>query len=730
MNAYVPEGGKKTADEYLVSTGTTQERGSYWYAPTGQGNLITQYGYDVTSTYDVKTMQHYQITEQAMEGFDCELGALLPLPVVRDYADIRAFAGYYDYNAHHGADIAGMKGRLEIKPLPSLYLDAAWFEDKALLGSRYSVGIRLSVPFDLSNLSRGKNPFAGATEGFRPGAVKEDFASRMTEMVVRDLHIRTDASEPLEVVSDRRVLEKKLTGTDRKDYNLVLASDVTFVDDDNQGGQEDGSWENPYRQINTGIQRAIGTMVYVRDAAQPYYENVMLRDGLTLWGSGAPLYGQGGRFLGGIYPVVNGMGRGPAITLANHVTVAGFEITQPAPDLTPRLRAVGNDSTGIFGDHVTDVNVRQNYIHGTGTGIQLNSQAVGFTVINTPLFTANISNNRVEDVRGDGIDIHADSVSKVELTLANNAVTRCGGDGVAIGTRVNDECRVHVSGAYSGNGGNGVNISANSLNGSVGIDLSDVSASGNHNHGILAELNAYGMIDATFSDIVAENNGNGLRVKANSDWAGINLSVANVEASGNRNNGIHTTLTALDTVHATVMGSATSGNGENGAKVETTSYNADVILTVAGNSAHNNGKNGIKTVVAAANDIDARYTGNKTGGNLADGLHVNVSAGQQLKLFGEGNVTKENGDDGIDVKTTAAIGSINRQYDFGGGVLGSRGNNIMAGNGGYDLERSGAGEFSAQYNYWDGIVPPFYGSEYIGNNMNVAHALDTEPTLP
>ncbi|MEI8352157.1 MAG: inverse autotransporter beta domain-containing protein, partial [bacterium] len=366
-NAYLPETGKKTADSYVVSEGTVQEHGSYWYAPTGQGYQITQYGYDITSVYDVKTLQHYQMFEQAMEGFDCELGALLPIPRVSDYADIKAFVGMYDYNAHYGSDLIGMKGRLEIKPLPSLYLDAAWYEDKALMGSRYSVGVRASLPFDLANLSHGKNPFAGALDGFKPGAKKADFASRMTDMVIRDLHIRTDVSTPEEVVADRRQLEKTLLQSNRKDYNLVLASDVTFVDDDNRSGVENGSWENPYRQINTGVQNAIGTMVYVRDAAQTYYENVVLRDGLTLWGSGAPIYGQGNRYLGGIYPLVDGLGRGPAITLANHVTVAGFEITQSAlptvgfaPNAKPGKPSI--DLAGIYGEDVTDVTILHNYI--------------------------------------------------------------------------------------------------------------------------------------------------------------------------------------------------------------------------------------------------------------------------------------------------------------------------------------------------------------------------------
>ncbi len=131
VNVYIPEGGDKTVDEYAISTGTAQEQGSYWYSPTGQGHDITQYGYEVANTYEIETMQHFQMVETAMEGYDCEIGALLPIPVVQDHADVKIFGGYFDYNAHYGDDIDGVKARLEVKPMPALYLDAAWYEDEA-----------------------------------------------------------------------------------------------------------------------------------------------------------------------------------------------------------------------------------------------------------------------------------------------------------------------------------------------------------------------------------------------------------------------------------------------------------------------------------------------------------------------------------------------------------------------------------------------------------------------
>jgi hypothetical protein len=531
VNAYLPETGKKTADQYATATSKTQEQESYWYAPTGQGHLITQYGYDVTSTYDVKTLQHYQISEQAMDGFDGEIGVLLPIPIVNDFADVKVFGGYYNYNAHYGDDITGMKGRLEIKPMPSLYLDAAWFEDRALLGSKYSVGARISVPFDLASLSRGKNPFAGALDGFKPGTVKPPFASRMTELVVRDLHIRSDMSDPVEILSDRRILEKKQTSLDRKDFNLVLAYGVTFVDDDNRSGVEDGSWENPYRQINTGVQNAIGTMVYVRDAAQQYYENVVLRDGLMLWGSGAPIYGQGSRFLGGIYPVLNGMGTGPAITLANNVEVAGFQITQPysmwQADGAPSKERVA--VAGIYGNNVSGFSVHDNIISGGAVGIygrDVTSFSIHNNIINgagmwagiaihsfdRPSLIANISDNRIEGTRWNGIEVDSYSTSHettpqegqpsidtvVDLTLANNIVTGAGGSGLSISAEGSDTFIARVSGIYSGNARNGVDIDANHNRQAVALFV-DTEANGNGENGIYVRMTENEMAGALFA---------------------------------------------------------------------------------------------------------------------------------------------------------------------------------------------------------------------------------------
>jgi hypothetical protein len=649
VNAYLPETGKKTEDQYATATSKTQEQESYWYAPTGQGHLITQYGYDVTSTYDVKTLQHYQISEQAMDGFDGEIGVLLPIPGVNDIADVKVFAGYYDYNAHYGDDITGMKGRLEIKPMPSLYLDAAWFEDRALIGSKYSVGARISVPFDLANLSRGKNPFAGALDGFKPGTVKPPFASRMTEMVVRDLHIRSDMSDPEEVISDRRILEKKQTSLDRKDFNLVLASEVTFVDDDNRSGVEDGSWENPYRQINTGVQSAIGTMVYVRDAAQQYYENVVLREGLTLWGSGAPIYGQGDRYLGGIYPVVNGMGTGPAITLANNVTVAGFQITQ-SDSPRPESKEPAINVTGIYGKNVTGVSVCHNIISGSmESGVMLRSDVMSALFVD-------ISDNRIEGMWGNGIDVQSFNTTEVDLTLANNIVTGSGKSGAFLISQGGDTFGARVSGVYSGNLLDGVSLEADNNKKAVAVFV-DTEVNGNGRDGIRASVSATSphlgetgeAMLGGINIMATDNQLSGLNLKVRSDSrAASYLVLAGIEANRNRGGlGIDARLSGEGIARAALTDIQANRNGNDGIFIQT-----DCTSLSDGNSHVWISKNAIQEMRIQGGGID--FLGINNIFRLSSGgveVNDNGDSGIHIAANSQGNSI-------VDIRDVSASGNI------------------------------------------------------------------------
>lgn len=562
LNGYLPEDGEKTADNYIVSTATSQEHNEYWYAPAAQGHVISQYGYEVNNSYQLKNLQHYRTSERAMKGFDGEIGSLLPVPVLSDYADIKLFVGYYDYHAHYGPDVAGMKGRVEVRPVPAVYLDAGWVEDKELTGSRYSAGIRASLPFDLARLSRGQNPFSGALSGFKMGPTRPPFARRLTEMVVRDLHVRTDVSKPAEVVEDRRVLEKVLIAHSRKDVTEILATDVTFVDGDNRSGMENGSWENPYRQINTGMQNAIGPMVYVNDAAQPYRENVVMRAGGTLWGSGAPIYGRHGVFQGAAYPVVNGGGAAPTITLANNVMVTGFELVQPAG--LPSSRSV------VYGENVSGVTIISNTIHGNGSapaGIELNASSL-------PFFNATIADNRISGALGNGIDISVASIPQVAIGLSQNSVTSNNGDGLRVFAVDCDDFRISVSGNYNGNGVNGIAATVQSFTGDVEVKLSDVTAEANAGNGTYLDVYGYNSVKVDFSNVIAGNNGS---------------------------DGIHAIMVSGRTVSASFSNNRLAANGADGLFIDLNS-GLDSRIVARDNMIAHNLANGVNLQTLAPSD--------------------------------------------------------------------------------------------------------------------------------
>lgn len=580
LNGYLPEHGAQTAEDYLVTTGTTREHAEYWYAPAAQGHTVSQSGYAITEVFQWKNLQHYQTAERALSGFDAEIGSRLPIPVVMDYAEVKAFAGYYEFDADYGDPIAGMKARLEVRPVPAVCLDGCWYEDETLLGSRYSIGFRATIPFDLARLSRGRNPFAGALDGFRAGGAPAAFSARLTEQVIRDLHIRTEVAAPREIVEDRRQLEKTVLSHERRDYTEILAGEVTFVSGNNLSGVEHGTWENPYRRINAGVENAIGSMVYVDQASRAYAENVVLRDGITLWGSGAPLRGPHGSFQGGRYPVVNGGGVGPAVTLANQTRVTGFELVQPAGPAVA--------SPVIQGANVSGVTIVDNTIRGQGAAVN----GIALSSIGQPALEAAIWNNRVMGAREAGVLVSAVSVPRLNLVLAGNAVTANGGDGVRISAVDAGEVQVRLAGRYSGNGGFGVSLVGNpvqeadvrlqavevagngagglsitlqSFAGAVAVDLENVRASANSGGGIFADIYGYESVAASFASITAENN---------------------------LSDGLQAILVSGGAIRGTFTGNRLGGNGAAGLALEINS-GLDSKLEARGNQVTGNGADGV-----------------------------------------------------------------------------------------------------------------------------------------
>lgn len=352
----------------------------------------------VTESFS-RTFEQYQ---QALGGYDWEIGLRLPLPVKQERLEARVFGGYYDFDRDFGDDAKGWKARAELRVLASLFLDAGAYENEELTGSDWFAGARFSVPLDLAKISQGRNPFATAKS--RLQGAPRDFGLRLTEMVMRDPQVRLETSKFLENKALADTDTARAKSSQRQPF--VLLPDVNFVDGD-VASSGDGSAERPYATIQQGADNVFGSRnVYVYDASRSYEENVVLAQGTTLWGSGCLIYGLDGQTFGsGIAPVIDGMSRGPAVTMANNTTVKGFTIQNTekgGPDqmiIIPGLPTFDISRVGIYGNNATDLTITDNTLIGNETGALL---------VRTGDFNLRFQNNTVVRNEFNGMDIFAD----------------------------------------------------------------------------------------------------------------------------------------------------------------------------------------------------------------------------------------------------------------------------------------------------------------------------------
>jgi hypothetical protein len=161
------------------------------------------------------------------------------------------------------------------------------------------------------------------------------------------------------------------------------------------------------------------------------------------------------------------------------------------------------------------------------------------------------------------------------------------------------------------------------------------------------------------------------------------------------------------------------------------------------NTATGNSILGFIPELKAPGDVTLTLTSNVANLNGAHGMEIKINegavVGTNVNVFVEQNVVKSNGNDGI--RLFVDSGSASYDIDFGGGTLGSLGNNSFTNNGNaageFDLHDVspliGALTIFAQSNFWndpDPLVDPEAGEEYQsdnGNTIDVSNHLTSDP---
>ena len=692
-NYYFGDDSKKVAETRVeTKKWDTSSTSTSYSDPYGEGNSIVQDQVVTTTKTSWTEKQTFQNFETGMEGWDAEIGA--KLPVLEKLAETRVFVGYERFDNPFGDDLKGLTARVEVRALPGLTLDGKYYEEKDLNGTQYYIGGRVQVPFDVGNLAKGKNPFAGTLDQFKPGV--KPFASRLTEMVIRDMHIQMSESEFSEVTS-KRDLSSQSKVVAKKTTNLVVTNGIAFVDGDNQGF-ENGTFEHPYDRIQEGVTRAALDpnidITYVENVTQVgdrYNENVIVLPGVTVWGAGTAIQGYGGRsFGGGTKPIADGNGFGPTFRLMNDTRLTGMDIRntpdQDHPFLgvvnplnfilvppgsansgvtDPTLYYVGN--AGIVAQGANHYQIDNNYVSCSGFGAVLIAPMLGDgtfrPVVEGNTFENNLFGGAVIEGRGFGDGAFNPVVkdntfclnSGVNETYANYVYNQTGFDLMQVGgygllVRGTDYATADIYTANNTatlNRKTGMDLLAHTVGGDATIEMWGDTARANGLPSIIPFLGGPG--DGISAEARSENSGSA------------NVNIYNALSSFNENDGIvavaDTTGSGSANVYLsgnTVRGNLGMGTGIDAAS--TTWGSGSATIQVYGNTATANNGGGISVDAQALGTGAASiYVGNNDA-TLNNGIGIEAlsyAANYQAYADVYRNTARANLDNGIGVRVDA-----------------------------------------------------------------------------
>ena len=425
INGYFPENSKELTDtfeeEYLISSTTRTSIEGF-----ATGNTIFERTNRVTTnTFQTDTFNVYDVP---LEGFDAEIGFKLPSPA--DWLETRIFGGYYFFeptwegNIQADNEIEGFKGRAEFRIHDNFVLDGEVFEDDRLFGSDYIVSAKLRLPFDITALSRGENPFAAKE------VPDDDIFHRMSDMVIRDPHIQ--------IRSQATVSSTTSSQTSRSISDEVVLEDVIFVDGDNVADpEENGTFENPFDLINEGVATSAATEnpnVFVDGADTNYTENVVVVEDINLYGAGA-FFGNGTNPGDGRIPIWQSGGGGQFMLTLNGVDnalVNGFIFDGSAGGIGGILTSESRNVT-ITGNTFRrlPIGVGATYMSG-GSSPKFNLKVVNNTFEDNILAvggafssagTFQVSNNVIENNLLGVLGLSINTPEFTDVLISNNSIT-------------------------------------------------------------------------------------------------------------------------------------------------------------------------------------------------------------------------------------------------------------------------------------------------------------------
>jgi hypothetical protein len=426
-----------------------------------------------TNVTDTATTHFWEQYESGMRGVDTELGFLIP--GLDKYAETRVFGGYYYFDNPFGKNVQGFKGRLEIRALPSVTLDAAYYENKAIVGSNWYYGIRISTPFDIGNIAHGKNPFEGFLEGFKPQHTDEQerFASRLSENIIRNPHVSLAQSKFIDVKDKVQVVDPPTTTMSGTPFTtttiLTMGGAPITITHVNSAATSpgDGTFAHPYISLSLADSDVVKRNIVLLYANSIFNsQTISLALGQQLLGSSVTNYVKTDQLgtialpkagTGTVLPVISNPG-GTTVTVAGNNVISGL-------NLQNSVRGISAPSG------VTNLLVQRSIISNmTDVGIGLDTGTSSGTTISNVTFT---NNHQDAIINGSGT-----TIANTTSTGATNGALQLNNTS---GTTTVSDVSVTNAGAYAvqfNNSGGTHNIGGLNITGGSGFGVDIESGSG------------------------------------------------------------------------------------------------------------------------------------------------------------------------------------------------------------------------------------------------------------
>ncbi len=561
------------------------------------------------------------VVEEALEGFDFEVGALLPFLT---YGETRLYIGTYHFDGDVAPDTGmGAKVRLEFRPRKDMTLGVS-VQDDDLFGTSAQFQLKYSFGYSKETGVRTMN-------------------ERMISFHERDIDVKETSRLP----------DSVMESTDPDDRVTIFSGNVVHVDNVKGSANGTGTFENPYDSFANCIGKACdtnGTVVYVGaggvSSTVTTYDTTTfaMADNQKLLGRGVSLFGLGGDAA----PTLTAAGN--VINLANNNEVAGLKIS-------------GAGGHGIYGLNSNNFNIHDNQIIGSAmSGINVSFDETGPTSV-----SGLISNNTISGSGGYGVDLEAKFKNPTgktftqDFSIANNTIT---GNGVGIDvenwaydTNSLTQTLSITGNTISGNTGDGINIynyaynaNTTAINFTQNTTISGNTITGNGNDGINIRNNMSSGSKGTFKTTIANNT-----ITGNAD-DGINIY--------NHVYGSDAYRSSFNSI-VTISGNNISNNAGDGIYVSNSVSDdgtaAQTILkfnaNISNNTINSNGDDGIHIYTKTDSDASVinqtlTIANNTISGNADDGIYLDFFNDHFSKINTNtsitGNTITGNGDDGID----------------------------------------------------------------------------------